>query len=125
RIKPHARFTRRGDDLLCSVQVPMTAAALGTVLTIDTFDGPREVTIKPGTQPGHTEVIKGLGVTRLYHHTRGDLKVFVDVEMPSKLDERQRQLLSELAALRGEDRVEGRLTAGTGVFSRLKEKIGL
>lgn len=125
RIKPHARFTRRGDDLLCSVQVPMTAAALGTVLTIDTFDGPREVSIKPGTQPGHTEVIKGLGVTRLYHHTRGDLKVFVDVEMPSKLDERQRQLLSELAALRGEDRVEGRLTAGTGVFSRLKEKIGL
>lgn len=103
----------------------MTAAALGTVLTIDTFDGPRDVTIRPGTQPGHTEVLKGLGVTRLYHHARGDLKVFVDVEMPAKLDERQRQLLAELAALRGEERVEGRVSAGTGVFSRLKEKIGL
>ena len=51
--------------------------------------------------------------------------MFVDVEMPAKLDERQRQLLAELAALRGEERVEGRVSAGTGVFSRLKEKIGL
>lgn len=125
RIAPHERFTRRGDDLLCSISVPMTAAALGTVIAIDTFDGPREITIKPGTQPGHTEVLKGLGVTRLYHHSRGDLKIFIDVEMPAKLDDRQRQLLAELAELRGEERVEARATAGTGVFTRLKEKIGL
>ena len=125
RVRPNDRFTRSGDVLLCSVTVPMTAAALGTVLTIDTFDGPREVTIRPGTQPGHTEVLKGLGVTRLYHHVRGDLKVFVDVEMPARLDDRQRELLGELARLRGEDRVEPRVTAGSGMFARLKEKIGL
>ncbi len=125
RVRPHDRFTRRGDDLLCSVTVPMTAAALGTVLTIDTFDGPREVTIKPGTQPGHTELLKGLGVTRLYHHVRGDLKVFVDVEMPARLDDRQRELLAELARVRGEERVNPAVTGGSGMFARLKEKIGL
>lgn len=125
RIKPHELFTRRGDDLLCSVSVPMTAAALGTVLTIDTFDGPREVTIRSGTQPGHTEVLKGLGVTRLYRRDRGDLQVFVDIEMPARLDPRQREILTELAQLRGESRVDAKVAPGSGVFSRLKEKIGL
>lgn len=125
RVKPHPMFTRKGDDLLCSVSVPMTAAALGTRIEVDTFDGAREVSIAPGTQPGHTEVLRGLGVTRLYQHQRGDLRVFIDVAVPSKLDEQQRELLTKLAELRGEERVEPRVTAGAGVFARLKEKIGL
>ena len=103
----------------------MTAAALGTTVTIDTFDGPKDVTIKPGTQPGHTETLRGLGLTRLYQHSRGDLKVFVDVRIPTKLDEKQRGLLAELAGLRGEERITPKVTGGAGFFSKLKEKIGL
>lgn len=125
RVKPHPSFSRRGDDLVCSLEIPMTAAALGTTVTIDTFDGPREVTITPGTQPGHSEKLRGLGVTRLYQHSRGDLDVFIDVTVPSKLDDRQRALLSELASIRGEERIEPKVTGGHGFFSRLKEKIGL
>nr|NLD40746.1 molecular chaperone DnaJ [Actinomycetales bacterium] len=125
RVKSDTTFARRGDDLVCSVTVPATAAALGTQIVVETFDGPREVNIAPGTQPGHTETLRGLGVTHLQSSGRGDLKVFVDVEVPGRLDERQRELLTELARLRGEERVAPKVTAGGGIFSRLRERIGL
>ncbi|HZK06105.1 MAG TPA: molecular chaperone DnaJ [Actinomycetaceae bacterium] len=125
RVKADPTFARRGDDLICSISVPTTAAALGTRVVIETFDGAQEVNVPAGTQPGHTEVLKGLGVTRLGNRSRGDLKVFVDVEVPTKLDERQRELIAELARIRGEERVEPNVTAGGGLFARLRERIGL
>ncbi|MDO5494576.1 MAG: molecular chaperone DnaJ [bacterium] len=125
RVKADPTFARRGDDLICSITLPATAAALGTVIELETLDGVREVNLAAGTQPGHTEVLSGLGVTRLNGRGRGDLKVFVDVEVPAKLDERQRELLTELARLRGEERVAPKATAGGGIFSRLRERIGL
>ena len=123
RVRPHPVFARRGDDLYARVEVPMTAAALGTVLHLDTFDGPQEIDIAPGTQPEEVITLPGLGVGRLNGHGRGDLKVEVDVEVPTALDDRQRELLAELAALRGEERAEPRLApAANGVFSRLRDK---
>lgn len=50
--RPHQIFERRGDDLHCTVAIPMTAAALGTSLTIETLDGAEEIDIRPGTQAG-------------------------------------------------------------------------
>ena len=50
--RPHDVFSREGDDLHCRVTVPMTAAALGTRLTIKTLDGEETVDVRPGTQPG-------------------------------------------------------------------------
>lgn len=123
RILPHERFSRQGDDLICSVSVPATAAALGTTVMLETLDGPREIVVKAGTQPGTLHTLKGLGATRLYKTTRGDLKVFVDVVVPTKMSEREKELLRELAELRGEELPE--VAPGMGVFARLKEKIGL
>ncbi len=129
RVKTDRAFVRRGDDLVCSISIPLTTAALGTKLNIETFDGPREVNLAPGTQPGHVETLKGLGATRLGNGRidlgRGDLKVFVDVEVPKKLDDQQRELLEQLAKLRGEDRVEPAVHAGGGIFAKLRERIGL
>lgn len=125
RIKADPTFTRQGDDLVCSISVPATAAALGVQLTLETFDGDREITLPAGTQPGHVEVIRGLGATRLHRGTRGDLKVFVDVVVPTKLDDRQRELLQELARLRGEERVVPEQKAGGGLFSKLRERMGI
>lgn len=124
RVKPDPKFSRRVDDLLCSITIPATAAALGTQLVIDTFDGPQELNLAAGTQPGHVETLRGLGVPRR-GNSRGDLRVFVDVAVPTKLDARQRELLAELAQLRGEERVEPTLTAGGGLLARLRERIGL
>ena len=64
-VRPHQTFQRRGDDLHCTVELPMTAAALGTTLKLDTFDGVNELEIKPGTQSGDAMTVRGLGVTHL------------------------------------------------------------
>ena len=123
RVAAHDVFSRQGDDLVCSVSVPFTAAALGTTITLETLDGPRDVTLKAGTQAGDVHTIRGLGAARIHRGTRGDVKVFVDVTVPKKLSEREKELLREFAELRGEPLPE--VTPGTGLFSRLKEKMGL
>ncbi len=124
RELPHATFVRRGDDLHCTLQVPMTAAALGTVLELETLDGMRELDLRPGTQPGQVLTLRQLGVGHLHGSGRGDLNVHVEVQVPTQLDEQQADLLRELAELRDEQRPEPRLMAAhPGVFSRLRDKL--
>ena len=100
----------------------MTAAALGTTLKLDSFDGVNELELRPGTQAGETMTLRGLGVTHLRHGGRGDLVVHTSVMTPTKLDEQQEELLRQLASLRGEERPEGRLApAGHGLFGKLRD----
>ncbi len=121
--KPHATFRRQGDDLHCTVEVPMTAAALGTSMQLDTLDGSRPVEIRSGTQSGHAVTLPGLGVTHLRRQGRGDLIVHVDVQTPTRLDAEQEELLRKLAALRGEDGPDVGQVTGTrqGFFNRLRD----
>ena len=83
RERKNDTFVRRGDDLHATLEVPMTAAALGTVLMLDTLDGPREVDLRPGTQPSQIVTLKNLGVGHLHVGGRGDLHVHVDVQVPT------------------------------------------
>jgi len=120
--RPHPIFEREGDDLHCTVQIPMTAAALGTSITIDTLDGTEEVDIRPGTQSGQVIPLYGRGAQHLNAGGRGDLMIHVNVETPAKLDAAQEELLRELARLRGEERPPGRFSPGQqGFFSRLRD----
>ena len=118
----HPVFARRGDDVHTHITVPMTVAALGTVFTLDTLDGSKEVTIEPGTQPEDEVVLKGLGVGHLQRSGRGDLHVHIGVEVPRHLDERSRTLLEELADIRGEHRVEVP-TSQKSTFQRFRDKL--
>jgi molecular chaperone DnaJ len=123
-VEPHPVFSRDGDDLQCSLRVPMSAAALGTTVELETLDGPRPVEVAPGTQHGQRIVLRGLGAPRLRTNGRGDLNVVVEVATPTALDESQRDLLRQLAAARGEEKVVGPTAeqpAG-GFFSRLRDK---
>jgi len=138
-VAKHPTFTRHGNDLHCTVTVPMTAAALGTTLTLPTLeadlvgeDGPQqtdlettfELELKAGTQSGSEHVLRGRGVPGL-RGGRGDLIVTVAVETPTRLDPAQEDLLRQLAALRGEEAPEGQLRAsGRGVFGRLRDAFG-
>lgn len=126
--QPHEIFTRDGDDLHCTLTVPMADAALGaTVSVADILDGDTEIVIAPGTQPGTVITLRGRGMPRLRSEVRGDLHAHVEVLVPAKLDARTRELLTELKS-RGDEQPEVRstLTAGPaggggGLFSRLRE----
>ena len=100
----------------------MTAAALGTTVKLDTFDGSNELEIKSGTQAGDAMTLRGLGVTHLRGTGRGDLIVHANVQTPTRLDEQQEELLRQLATLRGEERPEGRLSpAHPGLLGKLRD----
>ncbi len=132
-VADHETFTRHGNDLHCTVTVPMTAAALGTILTIPTLEADLEqgadsgveisfdIEIEPGTQSGAEQVLRGRGVPGL-RGGRGDLIVSVLVETPTRLDARQQELLVELAGLRGEEKPTGQVRPGSkSVFGRLRD----
>jgi molecular chaperone DnaJ len=119
---PHPIFERQADDLHCTVTIPMTAAALGAALSVETLDGTRELDIRPGTQSGQVISLYGLGVRHLNSSGRGDLVIHVTVETPSKLDDEQEALLKQLAKLRAEETPPGRFAPGQqGFFSRLRD----
>lgn len=122
RVRKHATFQRQGNDLHCSVELPMTAAALGTTLSLDTLDGKRDVDIRPGTQPGDVITLRNLGVTQLRSSARGDLMVHANVRVPTKLDAEQEQLLRQLADQRGEDLSQARFDrVEKGLFGKLRD----
>ncbi|MDR8018648.1 molecular chaperone DnaJ [Nesterenkonia aerolata] len=114
-------FTRRGDDLHATVTLPMTAAALGTTVSLETFDGTEELVVESGTQSGEVLSVRDRGVTHLRGGGRGALKVHFKVETPSKLTDVERDLLQQLAEVRGEEHLPAK-TEHRGVFSRLRER---
>jgi molecular chaperone DnaJ len=123
-VPQHPLFERRGDELHCVVTVPMTAAALGTAVSLDTLDGPRDVDIKAGTQSGEIVTLKGQGAGRLRSPGRGDLYIHLSVQTPTKLDPQQEELLRSLAKLRDESTAQlgnPSIEHPTGLFSRLKD----
>ncbi|MEC3977219.1 molecular chaperone DnaJ [Amycolatopsis sp. H20-H5] len=125
---PHEVFVRHGNDLHCNFRIPMTTAALGATIPIETLiDGDYELDVEPGTQPATELVLTGKGMPRLRSSGRvdgrGDLHVHVDVVVPTKLDDAQRDLLIELAQQRGEE-VPTLAANGKpgGLFSKLRTK---
>jgi molecular chaperone DnaJ len=125
-VEQHETFTRHGDDLHCTVTLPMTAAALGTTIDLPTLEGETTpLEIKPGTQSGTGLTLTDRGVPRLRRAGRGDLIVEVLVETPTRLDEGQVELLRQLAEARGEERPQGQVEAAhKGVFGRLRDAFG-
>ena len=121
-VTAHETFQRRGDDLHCSFELPMTSAALGTTIKLDTFDGMTDLEIKPGTQSGDVITLRGKGVTHLRGTGRGDLIVHASVLTPTRLTGEQEGLLRQLAEMRGEERSDGRLTpVNHGLFGKLRD----
>jgi len=120
--RPHPIFERQGDDLHCTLTIPMVAAALGATVSVESLDGPSDVDIRPGTQSGQVIPLYSLGVKHLSGTGRGDLIIHVTVETPTRLDAEQEKLLRDLAKLRGEEAPPGKFQPGQqGFFSRLRD----
>jgi molecular chaperone DnaJ len=124
--QPHDIFVRDGDDLHCTVSVPMVDAALGTSVSVDAIiDGPTEITIAAGTQPGSVVSLRGHGMPHLRSGVRGNLHAHVEVVVPLRLDAQDTELLRKLKEHRVRDAAEVKSThatsAGGGLFNRLRE----
>jgi molecular chaperone DnaJ len=114
-VAPDDRFERMGDDLYTWVEVPMTLAALGGDVDVETFDGDETVEIGAGTQSNAVLRLKGKGVPRRTGRGRGDLIIRMHVTTPTRPSKKEKELLRELAKLRGEE-IKGKTK---GVFRRV------
>ena len=113
-------FERKGDDLHCEVPITLTQAALGDTVRVPTMSGIAELTIPEGTQTGARFRMRGQGMPRLNGRGHGDQFVRVQVEVPVKLNKRQRELLRELA----EHTEEASLPKRRGFLDWLKKNRG-
>jgi molecular chaperone DnaJ len=117
RIEEDPELMRDGEDLVHRMRISFVDAALGTEARVPTLDGNAPVRIEPGTQPGATLRLKGEGMPHLRRRGRGDLKVVVDVMVPTRLTGEQRELLERFEAVSGEETYNG---SGGSFFDRLR-----
>ena len=102
-VEEHELFTRRGDDVYCQAPISFTQASLGARVQVPTLDGVVEIKIPPGTQPGKLFRIRKKGIPNINGHGRGDQHVEITIKVPTKLSDKQRNLLKEYAKMNGEE----------------------
>ncbi len=99
KIAPHPIYSRKGADVHMTTQVSMAEAALGTTVVVDAPDGSKmRVKVPAGTQPGTVLSLKGKGAPRVKGLGSGDLKVTLDVPVPTNLNDEQRAALEAFIA---------------------------
>jgi curved DNA-binding protein len=97
KVRPHARFERKGDDLNVTFPVDLYTAVLGGEVRIPTLEGDVLLRIPAGTQNGRVFRLRGKGMPSLRQPDhRGDLLAKVDVQLPAALTPEQRKLFEEL-----------------------------
>jgi molecular chaperone DnaJ len=102
-VRPHEFFRREGNDIVCTVPITVTEAALGTKIEVPTIEGKTLLRIPPGTQSGQKFRLRGKGAPSLRGETRGNQIVEVRVVVPRVADERSKEILRELARLNPEN----------------------
>jgi molecular chaperone DnaJ len=102
-VRPHKFFSRKGDDIHCSIPITVSEAALGTKIDVPTIDGKTRLRIPPGTQSGQKFRLRGKGAPSLRGNGQGNQIVEVKVVIPRIADERSKEILRELARLNPED----------------------
>jgi molecular chaperone DnaJ len=102
-VRDHEIFVREEDDLYCEVPISFSTAALGGEIRVPTLRGQALLKVPAGTQSGTQFRLRGHGVQSMSQKTKGDLRVRVVVEVPTKLNSEQRRKLEEFAASVGDD----------------------
>jgi DnaJ-class molecular chaperone len=104
RIAEHAQFRREGLDVHSEHMVTFAQAALGAVIDLQTLDGAVKMRVPAGTQPGRMFRVRGRGIPQGAgkNAPRGDHLVHVQVDVPTELTPRQRELIEELARTEGD-----------------------
>lgn len=103
KVLPHKYFKRNGYDISANVRVPFAKMALGGDIKIPTLDGEMEFNIPEGTTSGTKFRVKDQGIPVLNGKGRGVLEFTVDVDVPKKLTDEQREILTQFAKSFGEE----------------------
>ena len=119
-VRPHPFFERDGYNVWYEATISFAQAALGAELTVPTLDGNVKYSIPSGTQPGDVFKLKERGIPSLSGRGRGDQLVRVVVEVPKKLNERQKELLRQYAEACGETDLGSGNERG-GIFGKKKK----
>jgi molecular chaperone DnaJ len=99
-VRPHTVFERQGDDISTNMAVPLIVAALGGEVQVPTLKGKVALKIPSETQNGRVFRLAGQGMPHLGRNGNGDLKVKVNVVLPTKLTEKEKELFRQLGQLR-------------------------
>ncbi len=121
KVRPHPLFQRQGNDVICEMPITFTQAALGAELEVPTLDGKVKYSMPEATQTGTIFRIKGKGIPYLRGNGRGDQYVKVNIEVPKRLNERQKAILKEFSELSGDDVHEQRKS----FFNKMKDVLGM
>ena len=115
-VQPHRLFRREGSTIHCDVPISFVTAALGGEIEVPTIDGKKaSVKIPEGTQPGQILKLRGKGMNAVRSSLRGDMMIHAKVETPTKLSEKQKELLREFGQEKGNH------PQSEGFFAKVKE----
>lgn len=118
-VQKHKLYERDGKNLISSIPVSMACAALGGVMEIPAINGDKiEINIPVGTQSGQKIRIKGEGMPVMDSNQRGDLFIIFNVETPTNLTARQKELLEEFRAISKDDNCQPRIRT---FFDKIKD----
>ena len=95
-VRPHPLFERDGDDLICKVPIPFHVASLGGEVQVPTLDGFAMLKIAAGTESGNVFRMRNKGMPRLNGYGRGDQHVMVQIEVPVRLNSKQKKLIKDM-----------------------------
>lgn len=95
--KPHSHFQRHGDDILYELSLSFPQVVLGDEVEVPTLNGKARITIAPGTQSGKILRMRGKGIPHLHSNKVGDQLIRISVFTPTKITEKEKELLRELS----------------------------
>ncbi len=96
-VKPHQLFERRGQDLWLEIPITFDQAALGDEITVPTLEGKVSYKVPAGTQPNTVFRLKNKGIKSIRSSRKGDLYVRVILEVPTKLNGKQKKAIHNMA----------------------------
>ncbi|HEY4897623.1 MAG TPA: molecular chaperone DnaJ [Solirubrobacteraceae bacterium] len=119
-VEEDERFLREGDDLITAVDVAAPLAALGATLEVPTLEGSASIELPSGTQPGEVLTLRGAGMPSLRRGRQGDLRVVVNVVVPRRLTDEQRELMDRL----NDSLTDENLRSQESMFAKLRRVLG-
>ena len=116
-VRPHKLFERRGQDLWLEIPISFNQAALGDEIIVPTLEEKVSYKVPAGTQPGTVFRLKGKGIKNLRSNRKGDLYVKVSLEVPTKLNKKQKKAIADM----GEAVTDDCYSKKSGFLDSIKE----